>query len=402
MSRSPGPLAVLLALLTASSPVAAFAVEAPQLSPDLKLNQIQVLGTHNSYAMSVDKRLLALVDPLLGRVTSQLSTRLPPKERALFREEHPNDVTASDGLSYQHPDLVTQLNEGVRSLELDVNPDPAGGVFADPAGYRVLRAEGVKDLLPFDRQALEQPGYKVLHLQDIDFRSHCPLLKQCLTQVRDWSDAHPGHVPLFLVLEAKVSDLPILPNPTHIVPFSPKLFDALDDEVLSVLGGQRLITPDDVRGSHATLNAAIRAGAWPTLKTARGKIVVLLITADGPGGAEGYLSGHPSLEGRVAFLRAEPGEDHAAFLMFDNALVRQEEIHRYVRQGYLVRTRSDIETYEAKRNDMTRADAAFASGAQIVSTDFEHPGNAYGTPYVVRLPEGGVARPDPVFAAPPR
>ena len=39
----------------------------------------------------------------------------------------------------------------------------------------------------------------------------------CLTQIRGWSDAHPRHVPLFLVIEAKVSDLPLLPDPTHTV-----------------------------------------------------------------------------------------------------------------------------------------------------------------------------------------
>lgn len=37
-------------------------------------------------------------------------------------------------------------------------------------------------------------------------------------------------------------------------------------------------------------------------------------------------------------------------------------------------------------------DAAFASGAQIVSTDYEQPGNAYGTRYVVTVPGGGAAR----------
>ena len=154
-----------------------------------------------------------------------------------------------------------------------------------------------------------------------------------------------------------------------------------------------------MRGAHATLNEAIRAGAWPTLKSARGKIVILMITATGEAATRGYLEGHPSLKGRMAFVRAEPGQDHAAFLMFDNALVRADDIKTYVRQGYIVRTRSDIETYEAKINDMTRANAAFASGAQVVSTDFEHPGNAYGTPYVVKLPGGGVARRNPVLGA---
>jgi hypothetical protein len=393
MLRLSASLFTLAAILAAP----ALAQEAPNLNPDLKINQIQVLGTHNSYAMPVDKRLLALVDPILGHVTSQLSARLPPAEWALFKEEHPNDVTVSDGLSYDHPDLTTQLNEGMRSLEIDVNPDPQGGHFATPAGYRILRAQGVNDLLPFDADTVSQPGYKVLHIADIDFRSHCPTLKLCLTQIRDWSETHPGHVPLFLVLEAKVQDLPVLPDPTHTVPFTPALFDDLDREILSVLDRGRLITPDDVRGSHATLNQAIRAGAWPTLKAARGKIVILMITATGDAATRGYLEGHPSLKGRAAFLRAEPGDDHAAFLMFDNALVRQDQIRDYVRQGYIVRTRSDIEAYEAKTNDMTRAAAAFASGAQIVSTDFEHPGNAFGTPYVVRLPERGVARANPLL-----
>ncbi len=393
MSRLAASSLVLAGLLAAAP---ALAQENPGLNPNLKLNQLQVLGTHNSYAMPVDKRLLAVIDPILGRMETDIATKMPADALSLFKEEHPNNVLMSEGLSYEHPDLKTQLDEGMRSLEIDVNPDPKGGNFLDPAGYRLLRAKGVTDLLPFDATGLEQPGYKVLHMPDIDFRSHCPTLKLCLTQIRDWSDGHPGHVPLFIVVEAKVSDIPILPNPTHTVPFTPALFDDLDKEILSVLGRDRLITPDDVRGTHATLNEAVKAGAWPTLKAARGKIVILMITATGEGATKGYLEGHPSLKGRVAFLRAEPGEDHAAFLMFDNALVRAKDIKTYVQQGYIVRTRSDIETYEAKINDMTRADAAFSSGAQVVSTDFEHAGNAYGTPYVVRLPGGGVARCNPV------
>jgi hypothetical protein len=394
------PLIALAGLLVAAAPRPA--EEAPDLDPGLRLDQIQLLGTHNSYAMPVDKRLLALVDPILDRAISQVAARLPADQRALFREEHPNDVAISAGLNYLHPDLTTQLNAGVRSLEIDVNPDPEGGHFADPAGYRLLRAQGMSDLLPFDAGAQRQPGFKVLHIPDIDFRSHCPALRTCLTQIRDWSDAHRRHIPLFLVIEAKVADIPVLPDPTHTVPFTPALFDALDQEILSLLGRGRLITPDEVRGSHRTLNAAIRAGGWPTLAASRGKIVVLMITATGEAATQGYLQGHPSLRGRAAFLRAEPGQDHAAFLMFDNALVRHDQIQDYVRQGYIVRTRSDIEAYEAKANDMTRADAAFDSGAQIVSTDFEHPGNGFGTSYVVRLPGGGIARANPLTAPPAR
>lgn len=390
----------LAAIFATAAPATPPKPEASELSPEARLNEIQVLGTHNSYAMPVDPQLLAVADPILGRVIGDLAAKMPPEQRPLFREEHPNDVSMSDGLNYRHPDLTTQLDEGMRSLEIDVNPDPIGGNFADPAGYRLLRARGVTDLLPFDAEAMRAPGFKVLHIPDIDFRSHCPLLRQCLGEIRHWSDAHPDHVPLFLVIEAKSSEIPVFPNPTHIIPFTPALFDALDAELVAGLGRQRLITPDDVRGAHATLNQAIRSGGWPTLKAARGKIVVLMITATGGAATRGYVTGHPSLRGRAAFLRAEPGEDHAAFLMFDNALVRGDQIRDYVRQGYLVRTRSDIEAYEAKANDMRRAQAAFVSGAQIVSTDFEHPGNPFGTPYVVRLPGGGVARSNPVQPMP--
>ncbi|MFX7965127.1 Ca2+-dependent phosphoinositide-specific phospholipase C, partial [Acinetobacter baumannii] len=94
--------------------------------------------------------------------------------------------------------------------------------------------------------------------------------------------------------------------------------------------------------------------------------------------------GHPNLEGRAAFLRATPGQSYAAFLLMDNATLRAKEIPGRVAQGYLVRARADIETYEAKINDLSRANQAFRSGAQVVSTDFYKPGNGYGTNYVIR------------------
>jgi len=389
--------ALIMASLTCASAAAA-PVEAPGLPADLKINQIQVLGTHNSYAQGLDPHVASLFVERLGNTFTNYVNGMAPAARALFNEEHPYPLAPADVLKYEHPGLATQLDLGVRSVEIDVNPDPRGGVYSDPVSYRMLRAQGVTDLLPFDHTDLDKPGFKVLHIPDIDFRSSCPTLRLCLGQIRNWSDAHPGHVPLFILIEAKNQDLPILPNPTHTVPFSPALFDDLDQELLTTMGRERIITPDDVRGNYPTLNQAVRAGHWPKLADARGKVLFLMLTANGPAGAAGYLQGHPSLKGRTAFLRAEPGEDHAAFLMFDNALVRGSDIRRYVEQGYLVRARSDIETYEAKVNDHTRAKAAFASGAQMVSTDFEQPGNAYGTDYVVRLPGGEVARCRPDLA----
>ncbi len=108
--------------------------------------------------------------------------------------------------------------------------------------------------------------------------------------------------------------------------------------------------------------------------------------------------GHPGLKGRVGFMDSQPGQAHEAFILDDNAVARADEVRDEVRRGYFVRTRSDIETYEARINDMSRAQATFANGGQIVSTDYEKPGSAPGTPYQVRLPGGLAARCNPVTA----
>lgn len=366
----------------------------------VKINQIQVLGTHNSYAQAADPRLLAMVDPILQKTLEAAAQNMPPAQRAKFEEEHPSGIKLSEGLAYNHPPLKEQLDAGLRSLEIDVFNDPTGGRFADPAGNRALRAKGITDIAPFDPAPLMAPGFKTLHIADIDFRSHCPAFRQCLQQIKDWSDRHPRHATIFVMLEAKTDALPLLPGSAQVLKFDAAAFDALDSDILNVIGRDRLIVPDDVRGNYPTLEAGARAQNWPRLDSARGKFVFLLISAFDKESTTPYVSGRPNLEGRVTFLRAEPGSPHAAFLLLDNALAQSAEIQRRVREGYLVRTRTDIETREARLNDMTRANAAFASGAQVVSTDFFRPGNAFGTDYVVTLPGGGEHRCNPVNAAP--
>jgi len=378
----------------------ACAQEAADLPPDLPINEIQVLGTHNSYAMPADPRLIAYAERKMGGSMGDMAKPMPPAAAALFRDEHPNDVTLTEALNYRPLPLPEQLDAGVRSLEIDVNTDPEGGHFLDPAGYRYLRAQGVTDLAPFDTTDMDKPGFKVMHIPDLDFRSHCNTLVRCLTQIRTWSDAHPKHVPLFLLIEAKSQAVPIFPGATTEPPFDAAAFAELDREFLSVFPRDRIITPDDVRGTYPTLRDAVLAHHWPKLKDARGKVMFMILTAHGKSGTEAYIADHPSLRGRVAFLRSDPTDDYGAFLLVDNAVTHKDEIAANVKAGYIVRVRSDIETYEAKVNDLTRARTAFATGAQVVSTDFPVPGNVYGTSYVVRLPGDSVARISPAFAAP--
>lgn len=377
----------------------AIAQEAPR-TDEVRLNQIQVIGTHNSYSQGVDPQLLAMVDATLGPKLAAFAKAMPEKMKADWQEYHPNFTSMSEGLNYRYTTLTDQLDAGMRSLEIDINNDPQGGRYAHPAGLAALRAKGVKDgqMLPYDATDMEKPGLKVFHVADLDVRSSCNLFTRCLKQLRAWSDAHPDHAPIFILVEAKSDALPVFPNATPPLAFDRAAFDEMDQSIFREIGRDKLVIPDDVRGRHPTLEAGVLAHNWPTLAKSRGKFVFLLLTAMDPRALAAYHAGRENLEGRAAFLRATPGQSYAAFLLLDNADVRAREIPERVKQGYLVRARADIETYEAKVDDLGRANRAFASGAQIVSTDFYKPGNAYGTNYVVRLPGGGEARCNPVNA----
>ncbi len=167
-------------------------------------------------------------------------------------------------------------------------------------------------------------------------------------------------------------------------PFDAVAFAEVDDALRTILGAGKLFTPDQLHGDFSTLEAAAQAGAWPRLSVTRGKFVFLYLV---PGldfaRFAPYLDGRPSLQGRAAFVQGLPGMTHTAFVLVDNAAVKPERIPALVRQGYLVRTRADIDTDEARRNDPSRRDKALASGAQIISTDYLTTPNVHGNAYHV-------------------
>jgi hypothetical protein len=339
-----------------------------QQSKCVQLNEIQVLGSHNSYKL------------------------LPPPPIAAALQAFDPELYAS--IEYEHPELGVQFAEqGIRQIELDVFADPDGGRYFQRKGFLAVGMNpdsGIPELL--------EPGYKVLHVQDIDFETNCLTLVSCLEEVRDWSDANPSHLPIAILIEGKSDPIP---DPLNLgftvpLPFTTALLDDLDAEIRSVFSRDRLIVPDDVRGHHATLETAVLAGGWPTLQEARGKVYALFNNEGADRAA--YRAGRPNLEGRVMFTTSQPGQPDAAFLQIgDPRGANLDLIQQRVREGYLVRTRSDVPTFEARSGDTSRRDAALASGAQFVSTDYawESP---FGSGYQVLIPDGSPARCNPVNA----
>ena len=107
----------------------------------------------------------------------------------------------------------------------------------------------------------------------------------------------------------------------------------------------------------------------------------------------------------MLFTNSAPGLPDAAFIKAnDPSGANLARIRRAVRLGYVVRTRADEDTREARSGDMRRARRALASGAQWVSTDYPAPGIAarFGTDYVVRLPRPRALQPGQRAARLPR
>ncbi len=358
---------------TAGRPMALAQTACDTLTADsvdncLRLNQIQVLGTHNSYKLHPLPVLVEIID-----------------------EWRPG---WADSIDYGHRSLTEQLDQlGIRQIELDIFADPEGGLYAEPAG--ALLAGDDAFIRP---AAMLDPGFKVLHSQDLDYRSHCLTFVACLGELRDWSLANPNHFPVMVLVEMKDAPRPNFGPVRYTVPVPVDASNILDvdAEIASVFARDHIITPDDVRGDHATLESAVSNTGWPTLAQSRGKVLFAL---DNTGSHRtAYLEGAPDLGGRLMFVSSPPGEPTAGFIKMNNVLNDFELIRSYSEAGFLIRTRSDIPTVEARSGDTQRRDQALASGAQYVSTDYVEP-SPFGSGYVVELPGAtGVARCNPVSA----
>jgi hypothetical protein len=97
---------------------------AAQQDQYLHINQIQVIGGHNSY-----------------------HTGLAPSERKLIEQQNPKAMRALD---YAHPPLADQLSIGVRQLEIDVYADSKGGRYSHPAIVDRVAAAGLPPDPDFD------------------------------------------------------------------------------------------------------------------------------------------------------------------------------------------------------------------------------------------------------------
>lgn len=363
VALSPGTSAT-----AAASPAQAPPTTVEGMDADLRMNQVQTVGTHNSYHRAPPSWLLNLASTFIA------------------------DAAQAAEWKYTHSSVADQLeHENVRQFEFDIYADSEGGRFARPA----LRLLGAPFNGPHTQPEMDEPGFKVLHVADLDFLSTCWTFVSCIQQVETWSSSHPGHLPVMILVEAKgYSDAPEV-IATEIEPIDAAALDAIDAEIRSVFDEDRLLTPDDIRGSYPDVRTATQAEGWPRLGDVAGRVMFVL---DQAGQAGTYATGHPGLAGRVMFTNTTSSGFRNLWNTTNEASIRNA-----VEDGYLVRARAgQNQAVTAIRGDTVGREAALDGGAHWVSTDFPASGPAladFGIDYFVTIPGGGVARCNPVSGA---
>jgi hypothetical protein len=246
------------------------------------MNQIQIIGTHNSYhhestlaEKDVQARLLANVQ----------------------------------NYYYSHPSLDIQAEyQSIRNFELDVFADPEGGHYSNPLIKQWSN-------LSFPTDELAAPGIKVLHVSDADVNVSCQTFIGCLKIVKAWSVGHPNHVPIPFMIEFKTAGAAeaALGGATPIEWNNQDLLAGLDEEIRSVFSSSELITPDDIRRGNQTLEASVLRYGWPDLDSARGRVFFLMDNGPVHTVRTAYTENRPNLEGRVLFTNSAPGNADCAF-----------------------------------------------------------------------------------------
>lgn len=262
------------------------------LSQRLRLNQIQVKGTHNSYHLK--PRFF-----------------IPPD------------------WNYSLPSLYEQLeHDGIRSFELDVH-------------------------LSDKRDDIE-----VYHIKFFDERSTCKRFVDCLTAIRNWSNGHRDHIPLFVWIDVKDrTGGKRIKNLSHL------------EAVIRAYLGDRLITPDVVKGHFASLREAIDQQGWPLLHEVRGKVMFILLNTHNRH-ARSYTRNYTNLDNRLMFAKAADDQlDQPWAVITHESATHAKKIHRALLNRFMVISTACL---AAMPDDtcVRRREAALTNGAHIIKDDY--------------------------------
>lgn len=278
----------------------------------VKINEIAVIGTHNSY---------------------QMQATLP--KRALMRTLQIISLGAVENKAVFEMDTFTaQLEQGVKNLEIDiVTTDNEGDV-----------------------------SFTVTHQPILDNVSSAHNLAKALEEIAMWSDHNPGHLPIYLLIEPKGEITGVNNMQNFSVEYALEL-----DRLLRQKLGDKLLTPALAIGEYESFEAMRNADDWPTLKEASGKVLVLMHPCDV---TQGYIDTDTSVRTQAMFpmLRFDSIDKPYASFILDNDPAGASENNRITvdEKRLMVRTRAD------DYPDFSDERYGFAEncGSHIITTDY--------------------------------
>lgn len=296
-----------------------------ELNGGLKFNELRYTATHNSYQTeSIDEI------KQLYRKLSELTFGL----------------VAANTADFISPTLTEQLNSGIYSLELDIEV--------------------------FDRDG--DISFTCMHAPQIQMTTSCYDLELAMKEIKMWSDNNPNHLPVTIIIEPKGLFLPMENMQSLNLEYAKVL-----DEMLERALGDTLFTPADMLRDYESFGEMRAADDWCEVKDMLGKVLILMHECST---TEKYIALDESLKSQAMFpmLREEDIErDCASFLLLNDPRESFEGIENAVENKLIVRTRAD------KFTEVTaeRREKAFASGAQIISTDYPVKAGLTENDYVV-------------------
>ncbi len=250
----------------------------------------------------------------------------------------------ADALKYGYKNFTDQFEAGIRSMEIDL---------------RMRKTE-----------------FMLTHVPLVDNGSVAPVFSLALDEIALFSENNPNHVPIIILMEIK-DDWMILDHALQVIGTDQlkQLNILLEDKL-----GDLLFSPNDMLENGKTLNETVQTTGWPSVSSLLGKVIFVLH----PGNfTQIYNEIDPSLVSLPMFLGIYPdqiSESYASFIVHNDPDVTA--ISQLVSQGYIVRTRIDADLVYEQGN----YDAALASGAQILSSDYTTGRSDLGIDEYIYLP----------------
>lgn len=279
----------------------------------VKLNEIAILGTHNSY------QRLATAET---RFAMNIVDTITLKKFGL------------NTFDFEMDTLTEQLEMGIRNVEIDIET--------------------------LDKN--NKIEFKVTHNSLIDNASSAYDFEKALQEIKMWSDNNPEHIPVIIIVEPKSFVIEI----NGMKKFSLEYAKELDKIVENTLGDS-VLTPKDMLRDYKSFKEMRENDDWISLKEARGKILVLLHDCDV---TESYIALDESIKTQKMFpmLRYDDrNETYTSFILENDAWRAAERKAENIDESNLiVRTRADVyPEYSDERYEVIET-----CGSQIITTDF--------------------------------